>query len=104
MACHGVFGALHLANDAPFVAGDHGERSAHGDTGTDGGPMHAHFGAVEYAAALSSLILGAIALLPRHPLRAIRGRVGRQFLAPDAAPPTIYVRGPTLSALQVFRL
>jgi len=101
--CHGLFGAAHLTFTPTTGAhGHHAQVAAHGEDHAAG-----HLaGGAEYAAVLVSILIGtALGLL----LRAIHSRDATTVLHPAdwnhrAAAWLHPSRGPTLPALQVFRL
>ena len=102
--CHGLFGAAHQTfAPATGAHGHHAQVAAHGEDHAAG-----HLaGGAEYAAVLVSIVIGtALGLL----LRAIHSRDATPVLHPAdwnhrvAAVWLHPPRGPTLSALQVFRL
>ncbi|MDQ3237346.1 MAG: hypothetical protein M3Q54_07395 [Actinomycetota bacterium] len=102
--CHGLFGAAHQTfAPATGAHGHHAQAAAHGE-----GHAAGHLaGGAEYAAVLVSILIGtALGLV----LRAIQSPDAMTVLHPADRRLRIAAvwlhppRGPTLSALQVFRL
>jgi len=102
--CHGLFGAAHQTfAPATGAHGHHAQAAAHGE-----GHAAGHLaGGAEYAAVLVSILIGtALGLV----LRAIQSPDAMTVLHPADRRLRIAAvwlhppRGPTLSALQIFRL
>jgi hypothetical protein len=112
LMCHGVYGAAHRVHQAPGATGHHhgaGHYAPHGDgLGTVGGHPGPHdegcFGCVAYAASLLVVSIGAVLWLLRGSLSWDEDNAAMLF--PVRGPGSVLhpARGPTLPALQVFRL
>jgi hypothetical protein len=105
LACHGVFGGLHLSVPASVLAGEHPPHHAGSAVDETGGTHdEVPLGGANYAATLFFFLAAVFWLLFGSKLTRVGARIawpvrGRHRLAVFG-----YPRGPTLALLQVLRL
>lgn len=117
LSCHGFLGApQHVPgpppdhpHDVSYLAGDHAghvEHSIHAPAGEVGEHPGAHLGYSGYAAALISVLLGAVIGLLLSGVRAWSKHAVSSWLSERSFPPLIlhHARRPTAPLMQVFRL
>lgn len=107
LLCHGLLGVVHQLAGPPDGSRHSGEQSFHAPAGDQGGHPgdHHRLGHLDYAAALTSILFGAVIGLLLSGARAWGVSAASRLLQRYSPPLVFYpARGPTPPLTQVFRL